>query len=267
MRSLYVQFEQNGVRGIAAAEFEAHLVFFTREFASWLSAQPAKIHLDRPNWVASVILPAEIAGGSSVLQTVVKRFGRRSPLERLPGAWIGSKALRSFRIAVHLREAGVSTPRPLIAFESAESHRPSAGYYITEDISDSITLREHLRNRPPGRDPGPLLERLSSLVRGLHDAGVFHRDLTIGNFLVRPEHEDSDGPWLIDLSRALQLKRMPIWIRLMDLARIKLPGQEAAFFKAYCKGRPEWLRWAPLLRVLIGWRRRRMDLWKAIKGR
>ena len=268
MRDQYVHFRCGDAQGTCVTELESHLDFFLRKFDEWLTAQPKKIYLERPNLVAGLRLPPAVRGTESPsdLPVVLKRFGWRSPLHRMASPLSESKALRSFRIAVILRRAGVPTPRPLIAWERRRWGIVTASYYITEEIRNSTTFRAFSQTSAgSGPEMKPRLTRLARLVRGMHDAGILHRDLTLGNFLVTTKPTEGNGPYLIDLSRAVHLGRVPLLLRFIDLARMKLLDHWPEFFEAYCKGRAEWKRRAPLLRALVWWRRRRMDLWKRLK--
>lgn len=272
MRQKYTSFYRSNARGVCILELESQLDFFVGPFEGWLSEQPMKVFLEQPNWVAALRLPPTIGisesspDRSAGLPVVLKRFGWRSPLHRIARPLTGSKAVRSFRIAMTLREAGVSTPRPLIAWDGTGGPSPSAGYFITEEIPEAVTLRHRLKSsNVPENEMTALLTELARLVRGMHDAGVLHRDLTIGNFLVAPKPIEGSRIFLIDLSRAIHPGNVPLPLRLMDLARMKLFDLWPAFFEAYCLGHPEWKAWQPVLNFLIRVRRWKMDLKKKLK--
>jgi tRNA A-37 threonylcarbamoyl transferase component Bud32 len=134
-----------------------------------------------------------------------------------------------------LRDAGVATPRPLIAWERSGADPANQGYYISDEIPEAVTLRQWLKSSEvPEPEITALSMELARLVRGMHDAGVLHRDLTIGNFLVAPKPFEGNRIFLIDLSRAIHLGHVPLPLRLMDLARMKLFDLWPAFFEAYC---------------------------------
>jgi tRNA A-37 threonylcarbamoyl transferase component Bud32 len=260
MHQRYTTFQRGAARGVCIPELEPHLDFFVREFHRWSAAQPVKIFLERPNRVFSVKLPIEDRA------VVVKEFGWRSAIHKLARPLTGSKAVRSFRIAMSLREAGLATPRPLIAWDRKGGGTAFESYYISEEIPDAVTLRQILKS--PGMiesERGTLLTELARLGRGMHDAGIFHRDLTISNFLVAPKPVDGKRIFIIDLSRSVHLGRVPLLIRFMDLARMKLGDLWPDFFAAYCTGRPNWKAQRPILNFLIRLRRWKMDLRKKLK--
>ncbi len=269
----YQPFDRTEAQGICHRSLVPRLEFFTEGFETWLTNQPATVYLKTPNLVARVLLPAEILGEESPrglpaaagLPVVVKRFGWRSPLHRLAGRLTPSKGIRAIRIALILRRAGVRTPKPLIAWDRRHGRGPTVSYYITREIPDAISVRSILTESGPAI--GPHLERLARLVRGMHDAGIFHRDLTLGNFLVESGSDSREaGPGLIDLSRAIHLPRVPLPIRLIDLARMNLKDSWPPFYEIYCEGRPSFRRGWPILRLLIALRRGKMALWKKIRA-
>lgn len=274
MRQKYTVFQHGTARGVCIPELEPHLEFFTVGMDVWLSGQPIKVFLERPNRVAAWRLPPTIRvpetppGQEAGIPVVSKRFGWRSSLHRVLRPLTGSKALRTFRIAMVLREAGVATPRPLIAWESSSYGPGTQGCYISEEIPEAVTFRQWLKSsKAPEPERAALLTELARLVRGMHDAGVWHRDLTIGNFLVVPKPFEGNRIFLIDLSRAVNLGRVPILLRFLDLARMKLGDLWPDCFEAYCLGHPEWKSWRPVLDSLIWLRRRKMEMWKRLKTR
>jgi tRNA A-37 threonylcarbamoyl transferase component Bud32 len=273
MRQRYTTFQHGAARGVCIPELEPHLDFFSGAFGEWLAGQPTRIFLERPNRTAALRLPPTLRMADSASRdpegaaVVVKQFGWRSVIHKLVRPLTGSKAIRSFRIAMILRDAGVATPRPLIAWDRDGGGTGPASYFITEEIPEALTLRQILKS-PGAIETGrsTLLTELARLVRGMHDAGIWHRDLTIGNFLVAPKPVDGNRIFLIDLSRAVHLGRIPLPLRFMDMARMKLLDLWPEFFAAYCAGQPGWKTWQPVLNTMIGIRRRRMASWKKIKG-
>ncbi len=259
MREEYRIFDRGTARGACIPGILPHLAFFLDGFGDWLARQPLTVYAHTPHQVAVVALPEPIAAAAAAGSVVVKRFGWRSRLHRLAAPVTRSRALRSLRVAQRLQAGGVNTPRPLIAWARYDRLRPAEDYYITQALIEATTARARLKS-PERGDPGRMLADLARLVRALHDAGVWHRDLTLGNFLVT-----ADGISLIDLSRAVILGWMPLPLRWVDLARIKLGEHWPAFYTAYCAGRPGWRAAWPILRALVWLRRRKMDLkrfWK-----
>ncbi len=76
------------------------------------------------------------------------------------------------------------------------------------------------------------LERLLPIVDQMHSAGLLHRDLHLGNFLI-----DGERVTLLDVQRALFLPFLPQWLRRWELGRL-----------AYSLGEPLAERLAPVRR-------------------
>ena len=269
MEENYISFNRDKARGLCLQAFEPHLDFFIREFETWLARQPKKVYLERPNRVTGLLLPASMPGTTSFsgMPVIVKRFGSRSVLHDLIGSMGPSKAIRSLRTAVCLQQTGVRTPRPLIAWQRGRWGGSSMSYYITEEIPDATVFRSLLQTPIPSDfNLSSNLTGLARLVRGMHDAGLFHRDLTLGNFLIGNRSDQKEpGIYIIDLSRAVWLGYVPLLVRFRDIARIKLQEHWPVFFEAYCKDRPDWKRWWPLLAFMIRLRRQKMALRKMLK--
>ena len=260
----YIRFHRNNAHGSCIPELEPHLEFFIHRFEDWMATQSTTVYLERPNQVTGLKLPHEItvAGSSPPLSIVAKRFGSRSLLHQFLSPFTESKALRAFRIGMILYGSGVPTPRPLIAWR--QRGLMSTGYCVTEEIPAAHSLREALKTPANEARIRPLLIQLAHLVRGMHDSGIFHRDLTLGNFLVSAGSPEKI--LLIDLSRAIHLNRVPLLIRLVDLARIKLQEHWPNFFKEYCSGQEVWMKSRPLLDALVWSRRQKMALRKWFKN-
>lgn len=92
------------------------------------------------------------------------------------------------------------------------------GYLLTEEIEGAETLDRALV--ASGRTGGALAssrlaERAIETVREMHDAGIVHRDLNLGNLLAR-----GDRVYVIDLDGARTFSRMTPSLRFSNLSRL-----------------------------------------------
>lgn len=177
-----------------------------------------------------------LSSGDKRLPVHVKCFERRG---RVKDAWdrsAGSRARRSWKIALEMRERGIGTPRPLAFLERWEGGRLLESYLFTELQKDARTFKDELI-RLYTADPEcakimALLECVAKETRRMHDAGFFHRDLGNQNILVRPA--DSAG-WgdvqFVDLNRARVTRSVSIADRAFDISRIALPSDFLRVFK------------------------------------
>ena len=136
------------------------------------------------------------------------------------------RLFREAALSNHLIQEGV--PAAPVLLGRAE-RGPWGGFWRlhlgTEEMEGARTLREIARRALEERSgltrPGKAFHEAGRVVRKLHDAGVFHEDLNLGNLLALPE-EGREGwkVWIIDLDRSLAgppLERAP---RVANLARL-----------------------------------------------
>ncbi len=192
------------------------------------------------HWGRNYLYVARFAGGAAgPFDVVVKQFRRDGRRERRRPA---SKAARSFDAARALAAAGISTPEPVLVAESTGPCGPCL--YVCRYLPATVEARYLFRARNdgtlaaayPGLDFAAFVDALGVLVRRLHDAGVWHRDLSGGNVLVPAALAGGAEPAptipldpitprdlaLIDLNRA-RLGRVPtVSERSRDLCRLAL---------------------------------------------
>jgi tRNA A-37 threonylcarbamoyl transferase component Bud32 len=165
------------------------------------------------------------------VDVVVKQFRNQGARARLNRRLKGSKAVRSWKVARALLGAGLLTPAPVMRIESVEPEGPS--FYVCRRLTDATEARyilRELRESSAGNaDPG-FLQNLGRLARRLHEAGIWFRDFTSGNVLVR-----SDGMYLVDLNRARIGKPPSLSERMRDLSRMPVlrPEHQEIFLSGY----------------------------------
>lgn len=178
---------------------------------------------------------------------VVKQFRHERAKDRLRRRFGGSKAAKSWRGARALGEAGILTPEPVLLIESEDEAGPS--FYICRHLDGVIEARYLFRAANAGRereefpqiDFRRFLEELGRLARRLHEAGILHRDLSVGNVLIRPgENGTPDSLYLIDLNRARTGRRPTLAERARDLSRLAIfrPEHQERFLASYQDGPP-----------------------------
>lgn len=249
-------FRHQGVYGVGHPALAS---VFWRVFrvASQAHDVTTRVYKRQPNLVQEVHLPAALSLPWSRL--VVKRFGWRggqhflfSPLKR-------SKAMKAYRTACHLLAHGLLTPLPVGAFEARRWGFIQYNVYVTEALTDYITLRKYCTAMPDGPSGMEEVLQLAAIyTRRLHDSGLWHRDMSLGNFLVT-------GPpgqrrlYLVDLNRARRLAYVPAWMRALDLARMDWQAWRPQFLAFYCDGHfavRRMLRIAHLYARWRAWRKR-----------
>ena len=230
------------------------------------------IHWGR-NYLFRTTLLTEAGGNDSRLDVVVKQFRNLGFRKRLDRKLRGSKAWRSWKMSRLFAERGIPTADPVFWIESDRDDGPS--FFVCRHLPGRMESRLLFRaaNAEPGSDadldhayPGfdydAFLEAIAVALRRMHEAGLFHRDLSIGNVLLPLESvkpgadaltaEDLD---IIDLNRARDCAgagsgRPGLWKRSRDLCRLMIfrPEHRRVFLDAYWQAGPEkkggvtWLR-------------------------
>ena len=152
-------------------------------------------------------------------QAPARVFVRRARRGGLLGALLGGlyagggRPLQELRAVQAARAAGVSVPEPLavVARAAGPFYRLSV---VSREIEGASNLLSLAGTLPPAgkRD---LLCRVADEMRRLHEAGVYHADLTMKNILVA-------GPsvFIIDLDKARLLGRRDDRLDVGNLSRL-----------------------------------------------
>jgi hypothetical protein len=192
------------------------------------------------HWGRNYLYAVELRTIAGVEPLVVKQFRNQGVVARLKRRWTGSKAEKSWRAAGRLVENGVRTPVPVMLIESIDPEGPS--FFVTRRLGDFFESRYYFRALAAGSEAVefPDIERddligaLATACRRIHDAGVWHRDLSIGNLLVF-RRDEGLAVSIIDLNRARLDHRMSPWRRTRDLCRLPFPdrGSREMFLSTY----------------------------------
>lgn len=125
----------------------------------------------------------------------LRRGGLAGPLWR--ERFIGRRRLHdNVHLPLEARRAGVPTPEPLALLVAHGPRGLWRGWLATEEL-------EGARELEPAR-ANVVAELVAALAaaRRLHDAGFEHRDLNLGNLLVRERPDGGVEGWVIDLDGA-----------------------------------------------------------------
>ena len=176
-------------------------------------------------------------------------FVRRAMRGGVLGALLGglyldpNRPTQEIRAAIAALRSGVHVPEPL----AVRRTRINGGFYrftlVSREIpeaADLLTLAPKL-SQPERRR---LLDRVADEMRRLHEAGIYHADLTLKNIL-------ASGPsvYIVDLDKAyLKGRRLPAF-DVMNLSRLNRSFEKLLGRKG-CVTRSEKLRF--LRRYLAG---------------
>jgi 3-deoxy-D-manno-octulosonic acid kinase len=144
---------------------------------------------------------------------------------------------------------GVATPAP-VALLLVDGPGPLCRAWLAVDEIDHATdlAARFASVHPPTRAE---LGQVMGEVRKMHDVGVEHRDLNLGNLLLRTEPDSEPRAWVLDLDRA-RLHTGPLRFRLrqralrrLERSHLKLFGDSHAaaprdlFYELYASGDEE----------------------------
>ena len=178
---------------------------------------------------------------------VIKWFGWRSRLNRALSPFTLGRAWTSWEVAHALRNADVRTPEPLYVFARRRRGVIHDNFFVTAAIHPHTTLRALLKSDTPQALMEQAVSDLAHSIARMHGVGIFHRDLTTGNFLV-----DGDGlVHIVDLNRARRRPRLSPRRRLVDLARLSFTARDSdisrrlrhTFFQVYATGVDARMDW------------------------
>lgn len=217
-----------------------------------LHAGDSKILRNKRNRVWAVKSPWD-----AERKIVVKHFqpsrGVRGWLQRFkPG-----KALRSWNGAHELLRRGIPTPQPVAWLEHPQHPRESESYYLCEAFEGGSSARKAFYAFNEGAtdflgvSATELYRGMAEAVAKMHRRGVFFRDLSAGNLLLRSGAGGNPEFSFIDTGRAHAGKiNLPIRQRLADLMRLCHPliwSERERFLPVYFKA--AGIRFAPWMRL------------------
>lgn len=201
--------------------------------------------IETVHWGRNYLYSVEIDTATGSERAVVKLFRNQGWRRRLERRWRGSKAARSWRMALALCEADLATPEPLLLVESDRPDGPSL--YVSRRLEGFVEARYVFRalargaleTEFPELRAEVFVEAIAGAARRLHDAGFWHRDLSIGNLLLVPD----DPAWtsmtvhLIDLNR-MRRRHLSLLARTRDLCRLGFtqPELEQRYLQHYWNG-------------------------------
>ncbi|HNR32886.1 MAG TPA: lipopolysaccharide kinase InaA family protein [Candidatus Hydrogenedentes bacterium] len=138
------------------------------------------------------------------------------------GYLLANRPLRELTLLWELYREGFAVPEPLGAVW--ERRGPWLRGAIATHRVDAVDLKAFLRAAPVDRnreqaaqaaDADEVLRRCGRLIRDLHDRGVWHADLQVGNVLVGESRE-----YLIDFDKAVRYPMLSARLRASNLERL-----------------------------------------------
>ena len=223
-----------------------------------------------------VIVAATLSEGGRELPVIIKIYRHAKVGDWIKANLTSSKARKEWKITTAAAERGLRTVVPVAYGERRKGGILRESYLMTVRLFDCLTLEEALFS-PDGELRSGALERreilvlLASLLRRMHDRGIYHRDLHPGNFLVGRTGAGTRCIYLLDLHRASLRRSLSLYGRVKSLAQFNMiaslalsNSERLLFFRSYFGDDRPWKnrrRW--LLEIIDRYTRRsRWKLWK-----
>ncbi len=136
--------------------------------------------------------------------------------------------------AIHrLAENGIDTLEGMAYGEEGGNPLAKTSFIITKDLGRVRDVRGYIRDlKPVPAVKRFIIRRLASMVRGMHDCGVNHRDCYLVHFLIRMPFDPKKGAEkdlkisVIDLHRAQLRDEVPTRWRDKDLIGLLFSARE-----------------------------------------
>ena len=134
-----------------------------------------------------------------------------------------SKAERAYRHAIRLRALGIDTPEQ-VAFVEVRRRGLLDGCYFVAVHSGYRSLRPVAELDIQRPEVAAVLDALADFLFRMHNAGVLHKDLNIGNILYRGDRCSGYAFQVIDTNRMRFYRSLSMRRRLDNLRRLSCPA-------------------------------------------
>jgi len=146
---------------------------------------------------------------------VLKRFGWRSKFHFFISPFMHSRSRMSWDIATILDSVNI-TPKPLCVYTKIKFGFKFENFFISKAIEPHKTFRKFINVETDKNKIQKVIQNLAVAIAQMHTLGIYHRDLTTGNFLV----DKKLNIFIVDLNRAQNVLQLSIKQRLKDISKI-----------------------------------------------
>lgn len=174
-------------------------------------------------------------------EVVIKEF-RTQGVDKLKSLFQASKALRAWRGSFALAKSELGTPLPIVYLEKRMGSFLEQSYFLSEYLSDVTEIRDLFRELPPD-SLARLLEELASFLSRCAAAGIYHRDLSDGNILVKKTIEGPNRFFLLDTNRIRCKNKVGTLRGIKSLIRLGIPRNRQRAFLAHYVQHPSFGGW------------------------
>ncbi|MGB8952218.1 MAG: lipopolysaccharide kinase InaA family protein [Candidatus Aminicenantales bacterium] len=192
-----------------------------------LDSPQSEILLESRNRVGAVSLSLR---GQEREDVIIKEFRSRG-LAKWKNLLFPSKAFKAWQGAWALVNRGIGTPLPLAYLERKKRGCLEENFFIAEKISTCREVRFLFRELSKD-DLQRLLSALAHCLSFCHERGIFHRDLSDGNILVKREAAGKFQFYFLDTNRIRLRKKIGVLGGIKNLVRLGVPPDDQLYFLA-----------------------------------
>jgi tRNA A-37 threonylcarbamoyl transferase component Bud32 len=170
--------------------------------------------------------PGQLTGRGEVLiikgrrgEVAVKQYRHGGLLRRLTGDlfFFGSRPFQELAVTEKVRAAGVPTWDILAAIMERGWGGWYRGYLITTYLAAATDLISYLDQEPRGEKRRRVIGKTGEAVKKMHQAGIYHADLHLKNFLVE---DGGRKVYLIDFDKSTAFTHLGPSQRIKNLMRL-----------------------------------------------
>jgi len=176
----------------------------------------------------ALVLKFKILFKAKVYSIILKKYFNRNISDLFKSLILPTRAQRAFKAGQMLAANGFLTP-PAIAY--------GRNILMTLEVRDSTPFYKLLGSLPQSQKR-KMIEQFGKTVGKMHDTGIFHGDLRLGNVLVKSANDKFDF-YFLDNERTKKFDILPSHLRVKNLVQINMDrdnvdeNDRKVFFDSY----------------------------------
>lgn len=178
----------------------------------------------------ALVLKFNILFKAKVYSIVLKKYFIRNISDFFKSLILPSRAERAFKAGQMLIANGFLTPKA-VAY--------GRKFLMTMEVQNSTPFFKMLGILSPEKKK-KMIEQFAQTIGKMHDKGIFHGDLRLGNILVKENNENFDF-YFLDNERTKKFNDIPWKLRIKNLVQINMDrnnvdeNDRKLFFDIYIK--------------------------------
>ncbi|MCE5341205.1 MAG: lipopolysaccharide kinase InaA family protein [Planctomycetaceae bacterium] len=176
----------------------------------------------------ALVLKFQILLKAKVYSIILKKYFVRNISDFFKSLILPSRAQRAFKAGQMLIENGFLTPQT-VAY--------GRKFLMTMEVTDSTPFYKMLGTLPAEKKK-KMIEQFAQTIGKMHDKGIFHGDLRLGNILVKEKDENFEF-YFLDNERTKKFDSIPWKLRVKNLVQVCMNRDaigkqcQESFFKTY----------------------------------